>query len=232
MAPTANSSASRLAASLLLAVLAVSGCKADVGAVDPSDLDAPTTPISLPSAESTGSTVPGVVGLTLDAAQPRLRAAGFGALSEDLLQDRAQLADKNWLVCTQDPQVGPAAPGSVVQLGVVKTNEVCPGTAQVVPTSTSAQPITDVARPRTEAAVPKAKPAPAPKSSERPIPKQSSKPTRTSEKPDEDDSGSGSSVGTVHPGSFCDPPGTGVSKTGKPMVCAPGSDGRNRWRSA
>jgi hypothetical protein len=35
----------------------------------------------------------------------------------------------------------------------------------------------------------------------------------------------------VNPGSFCSG-GTGVSKKGVPMVCAPGSDGRNRWRSA
>lgn len=35
----------------------------------------------------------------------------------------------------------------------------------------------------------------------------------------------------VHPGSFCNG-GTGVSKKGVPMVCAPGSDGRNRWQSA
>ncbi|WP_377010735.1 hypothetical protein [Arthrobacter sp. GCM10027362] len=34
----------------------------------------------------------------------------------------------------------------------------------------------------------------------------------------------------VHPGAFCSG-GVGVSKTGKPMVCAPGSDGRNRWQS-
>lgn len=43
----------------------------------------------------------------------------------------------------------------------------------------------------------------------------------------------GSNVGTVHPGSFCSQPGaTGVSKAGTPMVCGPGSDGRNRWRSS
>lgn len=34
----------------------------------------------------------------------------------------------------------------------------------------------------------------------------------------------------VHPGSFCSG-GTGVSKTGKAMVCAPASDGRLRWQS-
>lgn len=38
-------------------------------------------------------------------------------------------------------------------------------------------------------------------------------------------------AGYVHPGSFCSG-GTGVSKTGKPMVCAPGSDGRMRWQGA
>lgn len=37
--------------------------------------------------------------------------------------------------------------------------------------------------------------------------------------------------GFVHPGAFCSG-GTGVSKTGKAMVCAPGADGKNRWRSA
>ncbi|MFJ4172126.1 DUF1524 domain-containing protein [Paenarthrobacter sp. NPDC089714] len=35
----------------------------------------------------------------------------------------------------------------------------------------------------------------------------------------------------VHPGAFCSG-GTGVSSTGKPMVCAPAKDGRMRWISA
>ncbi|RSS18854.1 PASTA domain-containing protein [Streptomyces sp. WAC08401] len=48
-----------------------------------------------------------------------------------------------------------------------------------------------------------------------------------------DDGGGSSSVGTVHPGSFCSSPGaTAVTKAGTPMVCGPGSDGRNRWRSS
>ncbi|WP_374112303.1 DUF2510 domain-containing protein [Rhodococcus sp. CH91] len=39
--------------------------------------------------------------------------------------------------------------------------------------------------------------------------------------------------GTVHPGSYCSTPGaTGVTVKGTPMVCAPGSDGRDRWRSS
>jgi hypothetical protein len=35
----------------------------------------------------------------------------------------------------------------------------------------------------------------------------------------------------VTPGAFCSG-GTGVSKTGKPMICAPATDGRNRWQGA
>ncbi|ADL21551.1 Hypothetical protein CpCap5W_0981 [Corynebacterium pseudotuberculosis] len=35
----------------------------------------------------------------------------------------------------------------------------------------------------------------------------------------------------VHPGAFCNG-GSGISKRGVPMTCAPGKDGRNRWKSA
>ncbi|MDH6542947.1 hypothetical protein [Streptomyces sp. SPB4] len=45
--------------------------------------------------------------------------------------------------------------------------------------------------------------------------------------------GGGSDAGSsrvVHAGSFCAPAGaTGVTSAGTPMVCGPGSDGRNRW---
>ncbi|WP_193313270.1 hypothetical protein [Arthrobacter koreensis] len=34
----------------------------------------------------------------------------------------------------------------------------------------------------------------------------------------------------VHPGAFCSG-GVGVTKTGKPMICAPAADGRMRWIS-
>jgi uncharacterized membrane protein YgcG len=46
-------------------------------------------------------------------------------------------------------------------------------------------------------------------------------------------SSTGGSGQVVHPGSFCSPAGaTGVTSAGTLMVCGPGSDGRNRWRSA
>nr|WSX78521.1 PASTA domain-containing protein [Streptomyces sp. NBC_00899] len=45
-------------------------------------------------------------------------------------------------------------------------------------------------------------------------------------------SNDGGGVGTVHPGAFCSPSGvTGVTTRGTPMVCRPGSDGRDRWHS-
>ncbi|MEU6816061.1 PASTA domain-containing protein [Streptomyces sp. NPDC046860] len=45
-------------------------------------------------------------------------------------------------------------------------------------------------------------------------------------------SSGGGGVGTVHPGSFCAPAGArGVTRAGTSMVCGPGSDGRDRWRS-
>ncbi|MFJ8210599.1 hypothetical protein [Streptomyces sp. NPDC096033] len=44
-------------------------------------------------------------------------------------------------------------------------------------------------------------------------------------------SGGSSSSHVVHAGSFCSPSGaTGITSAGTPMVCGPGSDGRNRWK--
>jgi hypothetical protein len=46
-----------------------------------------------------------------------------------------------------------------------------------------------------------------------------------------DEGGSGGGP-VVHAGSYCDPPGTGVTSKGTPMVCRPAKDGRNRWQKA
>jgi hypothetical protein len=224
---------SRLAG-ILLAAVVLSGCQSQVGAVEPSAMDVTATPAPLPAVEPVGTSVPNVIGLVLDVAKPRLQEAGFSGLSEDLLHDRSQIVENNWRVCTQEPP----ASGTLVELGVVKTQETCPGTTT---TTTSALP--SVADPTTRTAVAKPKPAPQPalaqpsRTSAKPSAKSSppsSKKSSTSSKASERSSasGSGSSVGTVHPGAFCDPPGSGVSKTGKPMVCGPASDGRNRWKSA
>jgi hypothetical protein len=168
-----------------------------------------------------GPPVPYVVGKPLDVAKSSLEVAGFVGDSQDVLRDREQLLDGNWVVCTQAPGPVPAPVATVVELGVVKDVEECPGST---PTTTAAATTTPAPTPR--AAPPRPAPAPVPRPQDDPDPE----PAAESE--DDEDSGGGSSAGTVNPGSFCDPPGTGVSKTGKAMVCAPGSDGRNRWRGA
>jgi hypothetical protein len=172
-----------------------------------------------------GPPVPDVVGKPLDVAKSALGAAGFAGDPQDLLREREQLVDGNWVVCTQDPGPVPTPVGTVVELGVVKDAEGCPGSAPTTtapPTTapTTTAPPTRTAKPTSRVAAPR--PAPAPEPQDEPA----------AESDDDEDSGGGPSAGTVTPGSFCDPPGTGVSKTGKPMVCAPGSDGRNRWRGA
>jgi hypothetical protein len=175
--------------------------------------------------------VPDVVGESLDVAKTALDVASFTGESQDLLRDREQFVDGNWVVCTQDPGPVPAPAGTVVELGVVKDVERCPGSASA---STAAP--TTIPAPTSPAAAPRPAPQPAPRPAPAPDPEPADEPASESTAEDEDggdtDSGGGSSAGTVHPGSFCDPPGTGVSKKGKAMVCAPGSDGRNRWQGA
>jgi endonuclease YncB( thermonuclease family) len=65
-------------------------------------------------------------------------------------------------------------------------------------------------------------PSPAPAPQSRPAPA----PAPSTPAPNPAPSGN-----VVKPGAFCSG-GTGVTSTGTPMVCAPGSDGRNRWKAA
>ena len=168
-------------------------------------------------------TVPDVVGQALDTAKTTLQTAGFDAATQDLLRGRNQLLDSDWTVCTQSPGPVPSVQGATVDLGVVKKAETCPTpAAAATPTqaSAAARTTTRIAAPAVENAKPRPKPQPN---------------TQQEAAPASDDNGpdtSGSDVGTVRPGTSCDPPGTGVSPKGKPMVCAPAADGRNRWQSA
>ena len=164
-------------------------------------------------------TVPDVVGQALDIAKTTLQTAGFDAAPQDLLRGRNQLLDSDWTVCTQSPGPVPSVQGATVDLGVVKKAETCPTpAATATPTSAAARTTTTHRRARRR----KPQAAPRPEA-----------PTATK------DAGGGRSGvrrqlrhGTVRPGTFCDPPGTGVSAKGKAMVCAPAADGRNRWQSA
>ena len=178
-----------------------------------------------PETPAISPTVPNVVGRPLDTAKSTLVTAGFAADAQDLLRGRNPLLDSDWTVCTQAPGPVQAVSGTTVDLGVVKKAETCPDPA-AAPTSsatpTAAAPTTPAALP----AVGNPKPRPAPKPAPKPQPEPAPQPA-----PETNDNNSGG-VGTVNPGSFCDPPGTGVSPRGKAMVCAVAADGRNRWKSA
>ncbi len=226
--PAAPRRAVRLAAAVLAAA-ALAGCGGGVAAA----------PLAVQPPAPAGPLVPDVVGESLDVAKTALDVAGFAGESQDVLRDREQLVDDNWVVCTQDPGPVPTPEGTVVALGVVKDVERCPGSAP----ATTAAPTT-IPAPTSPAAPSRPAPQPAPRPAPAPDPEPADEPAAeptAEDEGDEDgddrdggdtDSGGGSSAGTVHPGSFCDPPGIGVSKTGKAMVCAPGSDGRDRWQGA
>ncbi|MFI7673045.1 PASTA domain-containing protein [Actinophytocola sp. NPDC049390] len=76
-------------------------------------------------------TMPNLVGETLQDAQDRIQALTGGAVfltvSHDLTgQDRNQVLDRNWRVCTQNLAPGEAlSPESEVDFGVVKLDESC-----------------------------------------------------------------------------------------------------------
>lgn len=197
----------RFAVAALLTIAAVVGCGS--AGNEAANGTAPAGPL-----------VPDVIGQQLDIAMSTLRTAAFTGSSQDLLRDRTQIVDSNWLVCTQDPAPGPAQQGSVIELGVVKTSEMCPGAVTPTPTTSASTP-TSVAAP-TSRAQPAPLPTPDPESAPEPVP----------QPPVNNDDDSGPSFGTVTPGAFCDPPGTGVTSAGTPMYCRPGSDGKNRWGKA
>lgn len=118
-----------------------------------------------------------------------------------------------------------------VELGVVKDDEACPTAAQA--TSTTPAPTTTLSPATTTqpgVAAPRPAPKPAPKPAPSVAPKTAPEPV---DPPADNDTGGSPSVGTAHAGSFCSPAGaTGVSSRGKPMICGPASDGKNRWHGA
>ncbi|HEX2133460.1 MAG TPA: PASTA domain-containing protein [Actinophytocola sp.] len=76
--------------------------------------------------------MPDVVGLSLQDAQDTIQATTGGAVfysgSHDLGgEDRNQVLDANWQVCTQNVPPGtPITPTSTIDLGTVKLAESCP----------------------------------------------------------------------------------------------------------
>ncbi|MEU9466950.1 hypothetical protein AB0D78_09890 [Streptomyces avermitilis] len=80
------------------------------------------------SACSSAEELPNMVGSQLQVAQDRAQSAGFTNLSsEDATgQGRAQVWDRNWRVCSQDPEPGEADPDILVVFSAVKEGESCP----------------------------------------------------------------------------------------------------------
>jgi predicted small secreted protein len=80
--------------------------------------------------------VPNLVGQGLQAAQDAAQAAGFYALKshDSLGEDRHQILDRDWKVCTQTPAAGTNSPTTAkIDLGAVKLTETCPKGGEVKP---------------------------------------------------------------------------------------------------
>ncbi|WP_211288868.1 hypothetical protein [Actinophytocola xinjiangensis] len=117
-------------------VVAVSGC----GGASRADQDEVATPVetrespAAPAGEQPAQqwVMPNLVGAVLQDAQDQIQGLTGSAIhftgSHDLGgQDRNQVLDANWQVCTQNIAPGAAlTPGSRVDFGVVKLDEVCP----------------------------------------------------------------------------------------------------------
>ncbi|WEV26688.1 hypothetical protein OYE22_16885 [Streptomyces sp. 71268] len=98
----------------------------------PEDATPSEKPTPEPTRDNTEKTktalLPDFVGRQLQAAQDAAQEAGFYNLtSHDVTgENRFQVYDRNWHICSQTPNPGAHAPDSKVDFGVVKNNETCP----------------------------------------------------------------------------------------------------------
>jgi beta-lactam-binding protein with PASTA domain len=78
------------------------------------------------------SSLPNLQSKGLQWATAEAKSAGFGDIEthDALGRDRRWRDDKDWQVCFQDPRPGTRPQGTIVRLGVVKTEEKCPTTDQ------------------------------------------------------------------------------------------------------
>jgi len=88
---------------------------------------APSAPAVEDEADAETATLPDLVGQDLQAAQDEAQAAGFYALDDQDAsgQGRLQIYDRNWTVCSQEPQAGTHATDTPVTLYAVKDDESC-----------------------------------------------------------------------------------------------------------
>ncbi|NUP24370.1 MAG: PASTA domain-containing protein [Streptomyces sp.] len=101
----------------------------DTGSSATGDVDTAATDTSAPAAEdeAESATLPDLVGLDLQAAQDEAQAAGFYVLDDQDAsgQGRLQIYDRNWTVCSQDPEAGAYPTDTPVTLYAVKDDESC-----------------------------------------------------------------------------------------------------------
>jgi hypothetical protein len=92
---------------------------------DPTPADTPDTDTDAGAAES--AELPNLVGQDLQAAQDTAQAAGFYVLDDQDAsgQNRLQVMDRNWTVCSQEPEAGTHPTDTKVVLFAVKDTESC-----------------------------------------------------------------------------------------------------------
>lgn len=88
------------------------------------DTDAPADEAE---AEAETAALPDLVGQDLQAAQDEAQAAGFYVLDDQDAsgQKRLQVFDRNWTVCSQEPEAGTHPTDTPVTLYAVKDTESC-----------------------------------------------------------------------------------------------------------
>lgn len=114
------------------ALLALTGCTAedtdpapDAPAASQDNAPKQDAPAAEPEAET--AALPDLVGQDLQAAQDEAQAAGFYALDDQDAsgQNRLQVLDRNWTVCSQEPAAGTHPTDTPVTLYAVKDGEAC-----------------------------------------------------------------------------------------------------------
>ncbi|MDT7847632.1 PASTA domain-containing protein [Streptomyces justiciae] len=88
---------------------------------------APSAPAVEDEADAETATLPDLVGQDLQAAQDEAQASGFYVLDDQDAggQGRLQIYDRNWTVCSQEPQAGTYPTDTPVTLYAVKDDESC-----------------------------------------------------------------------------------------------------------
>lgn len=102
---------------------------APAASAPPSSAPTPTAAQKAPPSATVSKPVPNFVGQVLQTAQDGAQAQGFFLLSshDSLGQNRNQVLDRNWKVCSQSPAAGSkVSTDTKVDFGTVKLDEVCP----------------------------------------------------------------------------------------------------------